>query len=84
LGLISTEPKDVIKTARVSIFSLDGELLSRWGTDDCLSPGSFYAPHALFVDSKGSIYVGEVIITSPGKGKVPGNGHSLQKFTPKP
>ncbi|MGD0329965.1 MAG: hypothetical protein ABSB40_05905 [Nitrososphaeria archaeon] len=63
---------------------MDGELLSRWGTDDRLSPGSFYVPHALCVDSKGSIYVGEVIITSPEKGKVPGNGHSLQKFTPKP
>lgn len=84
LRLISTEPKDGVKTARMSIFSLDGELLSRWGTDDRLSPGSLYAPHALCVDSKGNIYVGEVIITSPEKGKVPGNGHSLQKFTPKP
>ena len=79
-SLMSTKPKDRVKAARVSIFSMEGELLSRWGTDERCAPGSFYAPHTLCVDSKGSIYVGEVILTALGGGKVPGNCHALQKF----
>lgn len=55
---ISTKPKDGIKAGRLSIFSLDGGLLSRWGTDDYRALGSFRAAHAVCVDSKGSIYVG--------------------------
>ncbi|MGQ9782011.1 MAG: peptidyl-alpha-hydroxyglycine alpha-amidating lyase family protein [Nitrososphaeria archaeon] len=79
--LQSTQPKDGVKTARLSILTLDGTVLSRWGTDDCCAPGSFKAPHALCVDTKGSIYVGEVVITSAEKpGTVPGNCHTLQKF----
>jgi len=81
IRLQSTKPKDEIRAARLSIFSLEGELLSCWGTDDCCAPGSFKAPHAVCVDTKGSIYVGEVVITSAEKpGTVPANCHALQKF----
>jgi DNA-binding beta-propeller fold protein YncE len=80
-GLQSTKPEDGIKAARLSIFSLEGELLSRWGTDNYCAPGSFKAPHAVSVDSKGSIYVGEVVISQAEKvGDVPGDCHALQKF----
>jgi DNA-binding beta-propeller fold protein YncE len=80
LALKSTEPRDGIKTARISIFTLKGELLSRWGTDEICKPGSFMAPHCICVDSKDSIYVGEVAITSSISGKVPANCHTIQKF----
>lgn len=81
LRLISTSPQDGFQSARLSIFTLDGEPLSRWGSEDACAPGSFFAPHTLCVDSKGDIYVGEVVITSVGStGSVPRNCHTLQKF----
>lgn len=54
---------------RVSVFTLDGQLLSRWGEHGS-GPGEFErAPHCLAVDSHGDIYVGEV-----------GADNRLQKF----
>ena len=46
--------------SRISIFSPDGELLSRWGEDGS-APGQFEdAPHAIWLDSRGDLYVAEV------------------------
>ena len=47
---------------RVSIFSPDGKLLARWGNEECQSVETalFLAPHAIAVDSRGDIYVGDV------------------------
>ena len=46
--------------SRISIFSPDGELLSRWGEDGS-APGQFEdAPHGIWVDSRGDLYVAEV------------------------
>jgi len=54
---------------RISVYSLDGELLSRWG-EKGIAPGQFSdSPHGLCVDSRGDLYVCEVI----GQGR-------LQKF----
>ncbi|MFC1911962.1 peptidyl-alpha-hydroxyglycine alpha-amidating lyase family protein [Chloroflexota bacterium] len=46
---------------RISIFTVDGKLLARWGNEghDVTDP-LFIAPHAIAVDSKGDLYVGEV------------------------
>ena len=74
--LRSTGPKDGILAGRLSIFTLEGKLLSHWWSNDGCAPGGFFAPHALCVDSKGSLYVGEVTITAGG----PANCHTLQKF----
>ena len=51
---------------RLSIFDGEGRLLARWGGDDPLSADGFYAPHDVWVDSQGSVYVGEVV-RSAGK-----------------
>jgi len=46
---------------RISVYSLDGELLSRWG-EKGPAPGQFSdSPHGLCVDSRGDLYVCEVI-----------------------
>ena len=46
--------------SRISIFSPDGELLSRWGEAGS-APGQFEdAPHGIWVDSRGDLYVAEV------------------------
>jgi DNA-binding beta-propeller fold protein YncE len=67
---------------RVSIFDRQGRLLARWGggRNPC-APGDFYAPHGICVDSRGDIYVGEVIMSAGGnRGLVSPTCHTLQKF----
>lgn len=52
---------------RVSVFSHDGDLLARWDNGD--HPGEdplFLAPHAVAVDARGDVYVGEVAETYAG------------------
>jgi sugar lactone lactonase YvrE len=45
----------------ISIMTLDDELLTRWGEKGD-TPGQFAAsPHSCWVDSQGSLYVGEVV-----------------------
>ena len=45
---------------RVSLFSPDGQLLDRWGEHES-APGNFPDyPHALWLDSRGDLYVTEV------------------------
>lgn len=68
---------------RMSVCNLKGELLARWGGgENPCSPGDFYAPHDVWVDSRGSVYVGEVTMSAGGnRGLVPSDCHSLQKFT---
>jgi hypothetical protein len=63
---------------RVSIFTIDGKLLSRWGNegkDDITQ--LFSAPHAIGVDSHGDIYIGEVAMS---RLKIDRGSRSLQKF----
>ena len=67
---------------RVSVFNRDGELQTRWGGGDhpC-APSDFYAPHDIWVDSQGSVYVGEVTWSAGGKhGLVPLDCPSLKKL----
>lgn len=57
-------PDDTIFMAegggRITIMTLDGEILSRWGEKGD-APGQFAAsPHSCWVDSRGDLYVGEV------------------------
>jgi DNA-binding beta-propeller fold protein YncE len=67
---------------RLSIFNLAGHLQARWGGgDDPCAPGDFFAPHGIWVDSHGDIYVAEVILSGGGnRGVVSPDCHTLQKF----
>ncbi len=69
---------------RLSVFDRQGRLLARWGGGaDPEAPGDFLAPHDVCVDSRGCVYVGEVIWSVGGnRGLVPPGCHSLQKFIP--
>ena len=60
-----------------------GKLTARWGGgDDPCAAGDFFAPHDICADSRGDIYVGEVVWSGGGsKGLVPATCHALQKFT---
>ena len=57
--------------SRVSILNLKGEVLARMGGQKSFAPGQFVAPHCLWKDSRGCLYVGEVL-----------EGQRIQKFTP--
>jgi DNA-binding beta-propeller fold protein YncE len=77
-------PAPPVRGAYVSVFDVEGQLLSRWGgsADPC-APGDFFAPHGICVDSRGAVYVGEVVMSAGGyQGKVPPTCHALQKFVP--
>jgi DNA-binding beta-propeller fold protein YncE len=80
---------------RVSVFDRGGKLLARlggqwrpWGEGSAAPQppprtplGDFFAPHDIWVDSQGSIYVGEVTMSAGGnKGLVSLDCPSLQKF----
>jgi DNA-binding beta-propeller fold protein YncE len=67
---------------RVSIFNQQGKLRARWGggRNPC-APGDFFAPHGIWVDSRGDIYVAEVVMSAGGnRGQVSKDCHTLQKF----
>lgn len=62
--------KDVVYVAeldhQVSIYTLDGELLARWGGVESERPGEFLGgPHGIWADSRGDLYVSEVL--APGR-----------------
>jgi hypothetical protein len=67
---------------RVSIFDNSGNLLSRFGGGEQPgTAGDFYAPHDLWVDSRGDLYVAEVTWSAGGnRGLVSHDCPSLQKF----
>jgi DNA-binding beta-propeller fold protein YncE len=67
---------------RVSIFSPAGELLARWGGGrNPTATGDFFAPHDVCVDSRGDLYVAEVVLSAGGnRGLVAPDCHTLQKF----
>jgi DNA-binding beta-propeller fold protein YncE len=67
---------------RISVFHREGTLVCRWGGgENPTAPGDFYAPHDLCVDSRGDVYVSEVVLSAGGnRGLVSADCHTLQKF----
>jgi NHL repeat len=67
---------------RVSVFDRSGALHARCGGgDNPCAAGDFFAPHGIWVDSRGDLYVAEVALSAGGRaGLVPGSCHTLQKF----
>lgn len=66
---------------RVSVFTREGQLVARWGGGrDPGAPGDFFAPHDICVDSRGDVYVAEVVVSAAGAGGIPPGAHTLQKF----
>jgi hypothetical protein len=47
--------------AEISIRTLDGEVLARWPWESTVVQAAEMSPHSLWVDSRGDIYVGEVV-----------------------
>jgi hypothetical protein len=75
-------PSDDATGGRISIFDRHGELIARWGGgENPCEPGDFFAPHDIWVDARGDIYLAEVVMSAGGnRGLVSPQCHSLQKF----
>jgi DNA-binding beta-propeller fold protein YncE len=79
----TTAPFPDAPGGRISVFDAHGNLKARWGggQNPCAA-GDFFAPHDICVDSRGDIYVAEVVWSAGGnRGLVPADCHALQKFT---
>jgi DNA-binding beta-propeller fold protein YncE len=77
-----TRPLGHDRPGRISIRDLDGQAITTWGGDDPYAPGSFFAPHGIAVDSRGDVYVSEVLNAAGGnEGLIDlSAAHALQKF----
>jgi streptogramin lyase len=74
-------PRTEYEPARVSIYDLEGNVLLRWSDPDPSREGYFVAPHSIWVDREGSIYLAEVTHTvAVMRGQVGRDAHTLQKF----
>jgi DNA-binding beta-propeller fold protein YncE len=63
---------------RISIFTIEGELLARWGNEaHGMEEPLLVGPHVICVDSRGDLYVGEV---ATAFGKVDRGARTIQKF----
>ena len=67
--------------ARVTICDLDGKIQAQLGGEHSLLPGNFIAPHGIWADSRGDLYVGEVVKMSGAiEHFAPLSCHAFQKF----
>jgi hypothetical protein len=67
--------------ARVTVCDPDGKIASQVGGENPVLPGNFIAPHGIWADSKGDIYVGEVVFNAGAvKRMAPLTPHAFQKF----
>lgn len=76
------EPDPSDTGGRVSIFDSEGNLMARWGggNDPCAAT-DFFVPHDVWLDSDGSIYIGEVTWAGGGNlGMVPKDCPRLRKY----
>jgi sugar lactone lactonase YvrE len=77
-------PIEAEEPARLSIYDIEGNLLLRWGSGvgpAAAEPGQFVAPHGIWVDDRGDIYMAEVTDTIGVRpGIVPEGTHTIQKF----
>lgn len=81
VGIEDARPEET--GGRVSILDRSGNLLARWGGgDDPYAAGDFIAPHDIWMDGRGDLYVAEVTVSAAVKrGLVTADCPSLQKFT---
>jgi DNA-binding beta-propeller fold protein YncE len=75
-------PTPTATGGRMSVLNSQGELLVCWGGgDNPCAPGDFFAPHDVWADSRGDVYVAEVTMSAGGnRGLVDPNCHTIQKF----
>ena len=79
--LMNEPPEGHDPIARVSICDPDGNIQAQIGGEEEVMPGNFIAPHGLWVDSRGDLYVGEVVVASGAAARLsPLPAQAFQKF----
>jgi hypothetical protein len=67
--------------ARVTVCEPDATIVSQIGGENPILPGNFIAPHGIWADRRGDLYVGEVVVQSGAvKRMAPLTPHAFQKF----
>ncbi|MBI3052846.1 MAG: hypothetical protein HYY77_02170, partial [Betaproteobacteria bacterium] len=67
--------------ARVTVCDPDANIVARIGGENPVLPGNFVAPHGIWADKRGDIYVGEVIVNAGAVRRMaPLTPHAFQKF----
>lgn len=67
--------------SRLSVYDPEGKVIVRSANAEAAAPGAFVAPHGVWTDSLGDIYVAEVTQTiGVNRGFVPAGTHTFQKF----
>ena len=67
--------------ARVTVCDPEGKIASQIGGENPVLPGNFIAPHGIWADKRGDIYVGEVIVNAGAvKRMAPLTPAAFQKF----
>ncbi len=67
VGAFPWQTPNTAQHSRVSVFDPQGKLLARFGGQRPGQPGDFLAVHDLWIDSQGSLYTAEVILSAAGK-----------------
>lgn len=67
------------RPAEISIWTLGGKLLARWGGEDYSVVGNLFAPHGLWGDDDGNLYVGELALSS-NRGPRPADYPAIHKL----
>ena len=65
--------------ARITVRDPAGKPVAEWGARDVSGAGIFFAPHGIAIDSRGDLYVGEVVTAYSG-GLAPPGLPTLHKF----
>ena len=80
LGPINNRPQ-FERVSELVADALKGGARAAAGGNPIDSPGNFFAPHDIWIDSRGDVYVGEVVLSAGGnRGLVSPDCHALQKF----
>jgi hypothetical protein len=61
---MAAKPLDEDRPSKLTIRDHQGNVLAQWGASEPCAVDGFAAPHGLWVDSRGDIYVGEVTQTA--------------------
>jgi DNA-binding beta-propeller fold protein YncE len=80
----TTAPSPDSPGGRLAIFDANLNLLGRMGGGaNPTAPGDFFAPHDVCIDSRGNVYLAEVVWSAgANRGHVSADCHSLQQFRP--
>ena len=67
--------------ARVTVCDPDGKIAAQVGGENPVLPGNFVAPHGIWADRRGDLYVGEVVVQAGAvKRMAPLRPAAFQKF----